>query len=52
MAHAFARRRAYEIRIVIARERELRSMVAKAIRLHEASLAELIRRLVPPAASR
>ena len=44
----FARRRAYEMRVVIARERDLRSMVARATRLHEVSLAETIRRSVHP----
>ena len=45
---AFVRRRAYEMRSVIARDRDLRSMMARAIRLHEASLAKVIRHSVHP----
>lgn len=45
---SFTRRRAYEMRVVIARDRELRSMVARATRLHQASLDGLIRRAVHP----
>ena len=44
---AYLRRRLYEERLVVARERELRAMIAAATRLHEAALARTIRRSVP-----
>ncbi len=43
----FARRRLYEQRLVAARDRDLRAMIAAATRLHEAALARQIRRAVP-----
>jgi hypothetical protein len=44
---AYLRRRLYEQRVVVARDRELRTLIAAATRLHEAALARTIRRSVP-----